>query len=423
MTKKKIVFYSIIWIVIIYMICVGFVTNGEGVIGLFINHITDTFMDFFCSLAYGRHPYEAMVIYPPLINVFYALIGTLLPKELLAQGPMAVRDSQYGGILTGVYFSVSAMLFMYAVLKLGRASAEETLLMCVTLSLSMPFLFHIERANSILLAVIFTMLYLAKYDAEKTWKRHLAFICLSIAAAIKIYPAIFGLLLIRERRWKDALWCILYGVAVFILPILYLGGFGNLPLMFHNILYANEYMSSLGYGWKLGVENTLKVIGAVTGMEGAFFAAGAVCKWLVALLGIVAVLFGGYDSRWKTLMAASLVLVLMPDFSYTYNIMWMAAPLVCFLMEKEGSGGWKDIVPAILFALLFAPVVLPETGWFGMFVADHDAYRGITFYESVLLLVWMVIIYGEGLYGIGMGLIKKNTQTSFEIKDKGRQIG
>ena len=36
---------------------------------------TDSFMDFFNSIQYGRKPYTAGVIYPPLINLIYAIFG------------------------------------------------------------------------------------------------------------------------------------------------------------------------------------------------------------------------------------------------------------------------------------------------------------------------------------------------------------
>lgn len=32
-------------------------------------------MDFFNSIQYGRKPYTAGVIYPPLINLIYAIFG------------------------------------------------------------------------------------------------------------------------------------------------------------------------------------------------------------------------------------------------------------------------------------------------------------------------------------------------------------
>lgn len=85
------------------------------------------------------------------------------------------------------------------------------------------------------------MLYLYGYNSDKTLIKHLSFICLLIAAAFKIYPTIFGFLLLKEKRWKDAVICIAYGVSIFILPIVFLGGFSKFPLFINNILNATKF--------------------------------------------------------------------------------------------------------------------------------------------------------------------------------------
>ena len=60
--------------------------------------------------------------------------------------------------------------------------------------------------------------YLYNYDSEILYKRHFAYICLSLAAGIKIYPAILGLLIIRRRDFKEVLSCLMYGILIFFLP-------------------------------------------------------------------------------------------------------------------------------------------------------------------------------------------------------------
>ena len=58
-----------------------FTGNGNAQDGLLFQNLhltaysTDSFMDFFNSIQYGRKPYTAGVIYPPLINLIYAIFG------------------------------------------------------------------------------------------------------------------------------------------------------------------------------------------------------------------------------------------------------------------------------------------------------------------------------------------------------------
>ena len=67
-----------------------------------------------------------------------------------------------------------------------------------------------------ILAVAFLWLFLLFYKDENPIYRHLALIGLAISAALKVYPVIFGVVLLYERRWKDVVWAVLYGIiAVF----------------------------------------------------------------------------------------------------------------------------------------------------------------------------------------------------------------
>lgn len=58
-----------------------FTGNGNTQDGLLFQNLhltaysTDSFMDFFNSIQYGRKPYTAGVIYPPLINLIYAIFS------------------------------------------------------------------------------------------------------------------------------------------------------------------------------------------------------------------------------------------------------------------------------------------------------------------------------------------------------------
>ena len=70
--------------------------------------------------------------------------------------------------------------------------------------LSGLMLFALERGNSILLAVVFLLVFLWGYQAENKIFQYLSFCALGAAAGIKISPALFGLILLSERRYKDA---------------------------------------------------------------------------------------------------------------------------------------------------------------------------------------------------------------------------
>ena len=99
------------------------------------------------------------------------------------------------------------------------------------------------------------MIYIYGYNSEKEIVKHIAFISLAVSASIKIYPALFGLILIRDKRWKDALICCMYGIIIFLAPFMFFGGIKNVGLMIANILNCTADMNNTGEGLKLNISN------------------------------------------------------------------------------------------------------------------------------------------------------------------------
>ena len=62
-------------------------------------------------------------------------------------------------------------------------------------------LFMIDRANVLCLVVALSALFVAGYRSENALIRHLSYVCLGLAAAIKLYPVVLGLLVLREKKW------------------------------------------------------------------------------------------------------------------------------------------------------------------------------------------------------------------------------
>lgn len=61
-------------------------------------------MDFFNSIQYGRKPYTVGVIYPPLINLIYAIFGMGIPDSVKAQGTLAYRTSLQGIVALVLFY-------------------------------------------------------------------------------------------------------------------------------------------------------------------------------------------------------------------------------------------------------------------------------------------------------------------------------
>ena len=187
------------------------ITGGDAFRNMLLKDPTDTFMDFFNSVMYSYdHPYtEWHVIYPPLITVFYGVLGNYMipyvdpiPGMDLAH---IIRSSQMGLM---IYLAItSATLFAFSRIVRGHLSSSKRsemitwLLAC--LLVSYPVVVSVERGNSILLTVLALYLFLLTYRSECVWIRRFSYLCLGCAAGIKIWPLIFGILVLKERDPRD----------------------------------------------------------------------------------------------------------------------------------------------------------------------------------------------------------------------------
>lgn len=84
--------------------------------------------------------------------------------------------------------------------------------------LSSISLFSFERGNIIYLAVINSIFFLVNYQSENKIIREMSFIALAIAAALKGFPALLGILLLYDKRHKEAIRLIVHGVIFSFLP-------------------------------------------------------------------------------------------------------------------------------------------------------------------------------------------------------------
>ena len=76
---------------------------------------------------------------------------------------------------------------------------------------SYPVMFCLERGNILILSVVFAMFFIFFKDSDNKFIKELSYISLAMSAGIKIYPAVFGLTLIIEKKYKEALRLLFYG--------------------------------------------------------------------------------------------------------------------------------------------------------------------------------------------------------------------
>lgn len=393
--------------ILIFLAC-GIFSHGELFLRSFHNDSNDTFMDFFNSLQYERHPYESKVIYPPLANLFYYIMHAFIPEDIFLRGTFAIRDSQVGRILIVLYMLVTITLLYFSIEKLYKKSSNNMrMLMFLTLLFSAPMLFTIERANLIIVALIAMMFFCAYYESQNKVLKHFAFLSLAIAASIKIYPAVLGLLLIRDKRWKDTFICIIYGILVFFLPFLFFGGLKSVGLMINNIVNCGNEMLNNGEGWKLSILSICNYFSVwFTGSTGSYNTLATVLKFICFIGGCVILLFAKYDEKWKLYMIPTLIMIMLPDFSYIYSGIFLFIPLLYYL-NTDTKFKKLDVIYIILFFLIMVPFVEKNLDIFIPFQYDYYPFNLSTLVESLACLIFMALIWGEGFISLFSKKVRK----------------
>lgn len=388
-------FYIISFVSLVVCIIMGVLSNGATVSNLLFNK-DDVFMDFFNSIvdcsgdAYG----ESGVIYPPLVVLFYKFCSLFFNVDSMKASE--VRETSLGMIIFVCFTIVSYILFAKLIYKYKNGSFADKSLFAFFTLFSFPMIYLIERGNIIVLVLPLLLYYVNEYDSDVKYKRHFAYICLAISVAIKIYPVFFGLLLLKKKKnYKNILLCIFYGAVFFFVPFIFVGGFSQLGVLIHNILYTSSMFGSKGFGFKVSISNTFSLFGHVFNHVRLFETAGNVFLIITVLAGLFLILFNKWNEDWKIYAVISLIIILVPGFSYIYSVAYMIIPLLFFLNKKETK--WIDYIYSLLFIAQFIFLVAKTDELFPSFNSAELNCNIATVVESIALLAMLVLLYVDGI--------------------------
>ncbi len=382
---------------------------------LFFGDTSDSFMDFYnvlACIATGRPYYcGGLFIYPPFVGIMlfpflhmipYTVIENNLnwiasfseiPIKYTVNLGKTMRLSQAGlvSLLLFLLLAVTVSAFLVSSFYKGKSGEKKFLILIILLSGG--FLFEYERANTIILAVIFLLIFVWLKDSKNFFLRELALIALACAAGIKVYPAVFGLLLIRDKRWKDAIRAVIYGGLVMFLPFLLFGGRHSIRLLFDTLNTSNSGTYGTGLSFKVDLANAVRTLGMLFGWSDE--AVIDICgKLSYALLLLAVVPVCTLKKEWKAVSLLALAVILTPAFNFYYALSYIVIPVIVFLNARES--GKSAFVPAVLFAILLSPAyitVIPEingltTGQYGLSV--------MSMIQNMILVVFYIWLIAEG---------------------------
>lgn len=366
---------------------------GKGVGAEWIvmeNNFDNSFTDHFRHIAFAsdmKHFYFNTIdaTFPPFAYLMYYLLYRINPDSWGVFDWKICRDYRYNIIVYIALLLLVVISYKYISDKiLEKYSSEKRTLFVVATVFSAPVLVGaIERGNISFLTAILVIYALYLKDTNNKALRETALILIAFAAGLKLYPAIIGLIYIREKRWKEAVRLVIYGLLVFFVPFAFCGGIHGL-IQYLKILF---YFERQGYRSWTNIRNYLL---SVSDLFGAYERSSNFVKYfkiaenLFLLAGIASVFKA--KKIWKQILYPAGIMAVYVPFSYRYTAVYMLIPLVFYLKETYDCYDDQPIsnkVYPILFGLVFT---LPVWGMLTPLPADFHIFTPI-----YILMIWSFI--------------------------------
>lgn len=357
--QKKVQFFSIALLccIVFYWLYMAF-TRSANIDAYYVTDHTNTAMDYFNMLyvAKAKNPWYEHSNYPALPFAIWKILIHMVPSSVRnAADGFALRNdmtAQLGYLL----YTVSCLLVIWeAIIASVPGNKVTKLLLAAALMFSGPMIFLLERGNILLMALSGVMLFIALYDSDCFAARMIGYLGLSLAAAIKIYPAVLGLVVLRKRKIKETSVLVVMGCLLFFLPFFMFDGFTSIKEMLIGITAAGDLQVDYGVGNNYSMDALVKIICGLLGLKVV-----SVPRW-VALVGVTVCLIGFILSKktWQQMYTLLLATIWFPAFSYTYALTFLFAPLVCFMKEEPDDKCLKTVAFGLFFLLQMIPYALP----------------------------------------------------------------
>ena len=219
----------------------------------FFDDTSDTFMDWYNSAYWVYHPGAYVTwgsVYPPMTFLFLRLFSN--PSCYVETEPIA-RHCDHTGVFVLCIFIVINLVLLYFIYR--KSDPKTAIPRAISLALSLPMLFALDRGNLIVPCFTFFILGHGRF-LKSAWIRWL---CVAISINFKPYLIITVLGVVLHRRWRWAEGCAivivtLYAVCYVIFGqgspaqiLKNIGGFsGESPtIRLDSIIYSPTYIEIL----------------------------------------------------------------------------------------------------------------------------------------------------------------------------------
>ncbi len=348
---------------------------------IFFNKCDDIFADSsnVTGYSFNRDPYNETYVYggkerayPPLTYILYFIISkaVFMNPYIAADSFKSMYKNPSFLIIITILLIITTILSYEIFRAVKNGSNITKTLTALGLILSMPVLFTVERANTILLSMLLNAVFIFFHDNKNKVLKEVSIISLAISAALKMTPAVLGILLIYKKQWKDAVRTVIYGLVFFFAPFLLLkGGFSNIPVFFNNMSLNLSFYSAID---GCNLVNWIRLF--FPDITSAAFSVASIIYTVLCVFVLVTI--PSMQKNWQKICAVCIVLTILPSHSGYYCVLYMIPAVLAFLNEEKHVN--SDLFAFAAFCMLFV----------------HDIFTFLYVAGLLILFIYMLFVSG-----------------------------
>lgn len=351
-------FWSLYFLAFLTLAIAGPASNKAFYGNMFFLKGADMFMDFLNSLrdnATLATFTDRLTQYPALAALFFHILGYFVPDSSLLtpfSDRYAMLRSAPAMILYVAFLAATAAVLVLAIKRLFRHHSPLMQWTMVIVSFTVyGGYFAVERGNILTLSVVLLVFFFAYYDHENKVLKELALLALSLSIAIKLYPVLFALFLVKKKDFYSLLKAGVYTVLAFFVPFVIYGGAEGLGIMIYQILnFASKQGSQAVFGVSLSSFLT------AAGVSGQFTIAFTILAYGGLLFALIFA-----KKNYQIALICFLLMIRFPGAAAIYSTFYVLPALLLLLAEKKDK-----------MSLLYGTALVLMSFIFGFYVGNGE---------------------------------------------------
>ncbi len=354
------VFLIVAFLGIAALIALLYITDGAFLSEVVWDARNNLFVDFRSHVDRvrgGRNPYVVEdwdARFPAFAYMFFYFLSRIIPEKIINS-----NVSDWYNMYMVIILCICLVCVTVTVSSYLKKSYAFTLAFMLVFAMSHTYaLAEIKAGNSAV--YVLTLIIMAYYlkDSDSPLGREAALMMIAAAAGFKVSPAIMGFLYIKEKRYKEAVRLVIYGILFFFAPFAMFDGIEGLKIF----LNITGQVSSAPLPRPETIGGVVIELFSVLGLgETTGLMVGRVICFIY--LGICMFLFFKCRYSWKTLCLLSSLMIIFVNLSYPYTLQYFLLPLMVFVKETDEGSDKRDYIYAALYALIFTTYPFIRIDW------------------------------------------------------------